>query len=416
MKILQSLVGVIGVVVVVLCWESWRDDTLFPMATALFVQSLQQQHKQNRRSRSDGYYAEPTTSSSFYETLSSSSSSSSPDHCSIAQTLGVKPGWMDFSPQFWKFAWKTHGRLLPLLHGLDKARTSDLDSCLKVLWCKALVGLDRSSPAYDGGLAYDMLPSGSRNLVRLPESLFPRLVHFVIELRTVFLDRALQEEIRHYQNDDQFNNMNNINKAAQKQMENEKDNNINNKNKSCRIRLVTLGAGYDTRSVKFLNSPYDGCCCQIDEAWELDIQQVVDSKSIMLQRLQSRRPVDRIPCLVAQDLTDANGLQSCLHRILKGDDDDDKNKNPWHTIFLVEGVLIYLNEDDKSQVLSLCAQGLRQESQTGSVLFADRIRKLRDPDISQMKTWLQSNGWDLVEQSFCVHPGKTRHMGAARVT
>lgn len=342
------------------------------------------------------------SSSSFYDTLAAFSSSETKkknDHVTtIAQQLGVKPGMMDFSPRFWKFAWRMHGRLLPLLHYWDKARTADLDNCLKVLWCKALVGLDQRSPAYDGGLAYDMLPSVTRRLVTLPERFFPRLVHFIIELRTVYLDRALREEIQHAKN--MFSVANNIN------------NHTSTSSSKCRIRLVTLGAGYDTRSVKFLNDD-DIMGWRINEAWELDMPQVVASKSIMLDRLQTRRPNAEIPRLIGQDLTDFEGLTQQLTKIL--DSDRDSNNVEWHTVFLVEGVLIYLKEADRSKVLSTCADMLKSHQQHGSFLFSDRIRKLRDPDTAQVQGWLRDDGWQLVDGSFCVHPGKARHMGAARV-
>lgn len=331
-----------------------------------------------------------TTRPSFYETLAASSSSK--DHVTIAQQLNVKPGMMDFSPRFWKFAWRSHGWLLPMLHFWDQARTSDLDNSLKVLWCKALVGLDRTSPACDDSLAYDMLPSITRRLVKLPEWFFPRLVHFIIELRTVFLDRALREEIQYAKKD-----------VCSTQQSTTKE----NQPSSCRIRLVTLGAGYDTRSVKFLN---DDKGWRIDEAWELDMPQVVSSKSIMLERLQARRPNAKIPQTIGQDLTDFERLRQQLSTIL-----DRSDKYEWYTIFVVEGVLIYLKEQDRSRVLSLCSEMLKSRKQHGSFLFADRIRKIRDPTASQVKSWLQSDGWELVDGSFCVHPGKARHMGAARV-
>jgi hypothetical protein len=279
----------------------------------------------------------------------------------------------------------------------DKARTPDLDNSLKCLWCKALVGLDKTSPAYDNGLAYDMLPSVSRWIVRLPERSFPRLVHFIIELRTIYLDRSLQEEIKYAK----------IILGCH------------------RIRLITLGAGYDTRSVKFLNNNNNRET--IDEAWELDIEQVIHSKSIMLKRLQHRRPTYNLPNLVRQDLTDTSRLTDVLDNIIRpkklddeNDDEDDENDdNEWYTIFVVEGVLIYLKEEDRSKVLSVCSKSLKKSGgggRGGSFLFADRIRKLRDPTPVQVESWLQSDGWNLVDNSFCVHPGKARHMGAARVT
>jgi O-methyltransferase involved in polyketide biosynthesis len=306
---------------------------------------------------------------------------------------------MDIAPQFWSLAWRMHGKLLPLLHMGDQARTSDLDNSLKVLWCKALVGLDKTSPVYDDGLAYDMLPSQSRWIVLLPERFFPRLVHFIIELRTAYLDRALQEEMKHAQRT-----------YATKTPKDALP--------LCRIRLITLGAGYDTRSVKFLNRHhrYHGERQHVDKAYELDMPQVIKSKSIMLDRLQARRSTTRVPRLISQDLTDFDGLQKELSRILHCNDDDDNNKSEeWHTIFLVEGVLIYLPEQDRSRVLFVCSEVLQRKNLHGSILFADRIRKLRDPDFMQVQKWLESDGWELVNGSFCVHPGKARHMGAARV-
>jgi hypothetical protein len=253
-------------------------------------------------------------------------------------------------------------------------------------------------------LAYDMLPSISRWIVQLPERFFPRLVHFIIELRTVYLDRALEEEIRHAKKTY-------VTEMSQDTLP------------LCRVRLITLGAGYDTRSVKFLNRHdrhhLDGSDWpHIDEAFELDLPQVIQSKSIMLDRLQTRRSTaSHVPHLISQNLTDFDGLQQQLSTILQCNDanDDDTQSQEWHTIFLVEGVLIYLKEEDRSRLLSLCSEMLKTKKLQGSFLFADRIRQLPDPDLVQVQTWLQSSGWELVNGSFCVHPGKARHMGAARV-
>jgi hypothetical protein len=277
-----------------------------------------------------------------------------------------------------------------------------------------------------------MLPSITRWIVLknpiLPLWIFPRLVHYVIELRTTFLNGALRNEIRHRYRQQQ--------QRLQQQKTKEK------------IRLISLGAGYDTRSIQFLNvedrGNEDSCSCKddvttgnievlrVDEAYELDMPDVVSSKTIMLTRLVQRRqqrraarlrnhtvedqePSTKLPTLMSQDLTDINGLKSCLDKIFSNNDDGGDGPATLYTIFLVEGVLIYLSEAQRSAVLSTCSQYLKDRGLHGSLLFADRIRKPSDPTLDEMKTWLDGDGWTLNDGSFAVHPGKARHMGIARV-
>jgi O-methyltransferase involved in polyketide biosynthesis len=99
------------------------------------------------------------------------------------------------------------------------------------------------------GLAYDMLPSGTRRILQLPGLFFPRLIHFNIELRTAYLNRALLQEI---------------------ELKPEK-----------KTVLITLGAGYDALLVRFLTSG------QVREAWELDVEPVVSLKESMLEQLDN---------------------------------------------------------------------------------------------------------------------------------
>jgi hypothetical protein len=335
------------------------------------------------------YYSNRLDASPQISSSTPSVFSPSQENIQLAERLDVQPARLDvYPPWFWRLCWRLHGRLLPILHAFDRARTRDLENCLKCLWCKAVNGLNPKSPAFDSRLAYDMLPSITRWAARFPFQFYPPLVHYIIELRTVFLNCALQEEIQRIHDDDQ----------------------------DCKIRLITLGAGYDTRSVKFLNE--DGTA-RLDDAWELDMQPVIKSKSVMLERLQIRRPSERLPSLVEQDLRDLKGLEKNLDQIMTTDQTKvDSNLGRWHTIFLVEGVLIYLKEEQRSNLLSFCSSYLqrRKESESnGSFLFADRIRRPRDTNLEQIKGWLQMDGWELVDNSFCVHPGKARHMGVARI-
>jgi len=392
--------------------------------------------------------------------LSSSLSphSSSSDHRDksivASQRLGVRPSRINFPPWFWKLSWKVHSVALPILHRWDKAPTPDLANCLKCVWCKALSANDKSSPVYEGpqGWTYDMLPSITRWFIIknpfLPLWFFPRLVHYVIELRTTFLNRSLRNEIRRYQEQEQVQSGNKEITTTAATTTTTTTTNDKKMTRTQKIRLISLGAGYDTRSIQFLNvnedyahnsrdsvivsvgvnDRIDRDAIRIDEAYEMDLPEVVSSKTIMLDRLVERRRTQhlherkevRLPILMSQNLKDVEGLKDSLDKIFMRDgttetNSDDNSNDYYYTIFLVEGVLIYLSEQQRSDVLSTCSQYLKDRDVQGSLLFADRIRKPSDPSVNDMKGWLDGDGWTLDEASFTVHPGKARHMGIARV-
>ena len=292
-------------------------------------------------------------------------------HDQIARSLNVRPG--SHAPRIiWRLSWRIHSWFLPLLHAFDTARARDFDSSLKCLWCKALASKDTTSPVYDLGIAYDMLPSKSRWIIALPNRIYPRLIHYNIELRTAYLDDAVRQ--------------------------------VRADHPDKKIRLITLGAGYDTRSVRFLTKN------TIDEAWELDIKDVLDSKMIMLERLKSRRPDCVQPNITSVDLNDVSSLRRTLSEITS-----DRDSN-WHTIFLFEGVLMYLKGEVPDQVLSACASCLQERRQSGSLVFSDFLRGVpTDGDVQTAKNRLAGDGWDLFESSWTVKPGSARHMGRARL-
>lgn len=310
----------------------------------------------------------------------------------MADRLGVRRG--SHAPRIvWKFSWRIHGYLLPLLHAWDQARSKDLDYSLKCLWCKALSGRDPDSPAFDGGMTYDMLPSGSRWILKLPRSFFPRLIHFNIELRTAYIDQALREEIAR----------------------------IRSRDAECRIQLITLGAGYDTRSTRFLTNGL------VDEAWELDVEAVMESKRIMLERLQQRRKkrkqAIKVPFLMTQDLNDLEGVKDVLSNALNDthttctEKAGEEGYPKCHTIFIFEGVLIYLRDGIPRRILSAISSIIQTRDRPASIIFADLFRDLRGMEsMDEIQTHFQRElGWDLDLNSFCVKPGLARHMGVARI-
>ena len=187
--------------------------------------------------------------------------------------------------------------------------------------------------------------------------MYPRLHHANVELRTAFLDKAVAGIVSPLDDDNDGN-------AAP--------------NTKARIRLVSFGVGYDVRSVKFLERKL------IDGAVELDLPQVVEAKARLLgpRQLLCRRPWlndVNMPLLLGVDFNDVEGLKGLLRDTLisKGDDPEDPSTGtPWHTIFVFEGVMIYLDEGVPSALLEATSAVLNEYGLDGSLCFADRLENV----------------------------------------
>jgi hypothetical protein len=332
----------------------------------------------------------------------------------VAARFQVQPG-SRLPRSFWRWSWKWHYKCLPLLHFGDSARAKDLDKSLRCLWCKAIAARNTASPVYDRGMTYDMLPRPGRWIVKLPNRLFPRLIHSNIELRTAYLDTFLREELHSAKSAWDAYSQNTTELGCDP--------------KHMKVRLITLGAGYDARSVRMLTEGL------VDEAWELDIETVAASKHVMLQRLRRRRHC-ALPTVIPTNLNDLEAFEKTLQGILYGRNDtssnerdiDDSYTAPWYTIFLTEGVMIYLDEGIPTKMLSICSKLAKQQQQQQSgsggatLLFTDLLRNVSSDDHApgkerdDAKVELQNSGWDLLESSWYVKPGLAKHMGTARLT
>lgn len=270
-----------------------------------------------------------------------------------------------------RISWRTHGKILPLLHWKDEARAQDVDVNLRVLWNKVITSLDKNSPAYEPEQwTFDMLP-WSRWILRLvPIRFFPRWLHANIELRTVYLNMAVDREI------DQ------VLPAGTK------------------IRIVTVGGGYDSRPTRLL------AWNRIQQAWELDLPHVTASKRTMLERLFQRRNIPiNAPQLAGVDLNDLDLVQTTLEDIAKED-----KRNEWHTILVSEAVLMYLDEGVPSKVLTMCRSVFGRKG-TVSLCFADRLEGVPQEDEDVGRQFLSQAGWKLVD--WLPKPGRACHMGIA---
>jgi O-methyltransferase involved in polyketide biosynthesis len=173
--------------------------------------------------------------------------------------------------------------------------------------------------------------------------------------------------------------------------------------KNKKVQLITLGGGYDARSIKFRERGL------IDQAIELDLPTVVDAKTKIFNshRLKRRRPAlsqDFFPHLYPVDLNNLDDVKTRLTSIVASRPSED-----WHTIFLFEGVMIYLNEGVPQGLLDICRTVLNQGS--GSLVFADRLERIPGGDYEIARSVLLEAGWRIV--TWQPKPGLARHMGVA---
>ena len=302
-----------------------------------------------------------------------------------AAAVGVKPANPKATKKTWQRAWRFHKRMLPVLHAFDRNKPPDSSLSLAVLWWKALSGNDMSSPAYDGGLSYDLLPRGTRIVVsRRLRRFYPRLHHANVEIRTAYLDRAIA---------------NAANEARQA-------------DPTKRIRLIMLGGGYDIRSLKLRQRGL------VDQAVELDLPDVVEAKQKLFQNRLLRRRRRRgmtdqdLPDMMSIDLNKLNDVKEKLNAICThGGDDSDWRQ--YHNIFVFEGVMIYLDAGCPSALLGVCSDVLNSHGLGGSLCFADRLENIPEGNLDDAIVELNSNGWELID--WLPKPGLARHQGSARL-
>lgn len=189
-----------------------------------------------------------------------------------------------------------------------------------------------------------------------------------------------------------------------------------------KIRLIVMGGGYDTRSMKLLEksllqnentthhellqqkrqsqhrggwrnilrrqtrfSPNKNAFDNITsnyydlECYELDLPEVVHAKRQLLQsRLFRRRPwlkdvaAYEYPKLISVNFNNLNDTQRALEEIILGrlekNNEDDLTVSSIDNIILFEGVMIYLDEGIPHSLLGLCSNVLSKQSNLGGAI------------------------------------------------
>jgi hypothetical protein len=350
--------------------------------------------------------------------------------------LDISPPW-NAPAWMWRFAWNVQRAVMPLLHFFDACAPKESYVNLSVLWWKAIAGNRRGSETDDGGIAHDLLPPVTRNIVGFPlASLYPKLHHQNVALRTAFLDRALNEIL------DELGPSDGRRADA------------DSSGSGSDVRVITLGAGFDTRSLRFRNpkasvptkihagkqkrgsvtEPSRARSRAVPQFFEIDLSSVVEQKRKILNRFLSRRPEfqGRLPSLLEADLNDLEGVQMQLKRVFDGSAEHEGSgsdpsissrqnrgaKKP--TIVLVEAVLMYLDQNKVVPLLSSCMKEAAQHSSSVHFCFADRFPDMPysdiDPDEERYAAEKLLKGINLELVSWQGKPGRARHMGVAKYT
>ena len=290
-----------------------------------------------------------------------------------ADYVGVAPPWR--APKWvWKRAWRLHGALLPALHFFEKETTRESCVNLRVLWLKALDG---------DAVAYSLLPRWTRLVVsRGVRRLYPRLHHANIAMRSAFLDDAVGAALR----DDPSSSSSSSSFAA-----------------GSDALVISLGAGFDTRSLRL--APRHGAAVR----WaEVDLPAVVAQKDRLLRRLPDATWAARPPPqLIAADLSRDAEVRAALAAAAR----QGAGGAAPRLVFVLEALLIYLEDDQVRAVLEECAR-YGTPDRPAALVFADRILRQQRVTQDQVRDALASAGWTSLV-SYCEKPGLARHMGLA---
>jgi hypothetical protein len=325
----------------------------------------------------------------------------------VAEYCGVQPPTnyrsIPVIKGFARWTWRQRVAVLRVLHWKDP--WTPVDSCinLECLWWKALSTTDPSSPCFEPlGYTYDMLPRPSRRLmIKSLRPLHPRWIHALLEVRMAYLNQAIQAERSQSQN-------------------------LTITDRG--VRVISLGAGYDVRSIRLLA---ESSSKQPIECFEFDLPSTIESKRQLVQERLSKRQGKRrkrievkenadtpltlqVPTMIGLDLNDILEFERQLQLIFASPHEETKEE-AWHTIFVVEGVLMYLDEGKAAAVLQACADAARKSvGCAASLCFADRLFDRFDCDPVPIQHELAKTGWKLHEWAPSPN-SNAKHIGIARL-
>lgn len=288
--------------------------------------------------------------------------------------------------RFARWTWRRRVDVLRVLHWNDPFTPIDTCINLECLWWKVLSTTDPASPCWEPeGYTYDMLPRPGRRLVTALRLWHPRWIHALLEVRMAYLSQAIANEM---------------------------EERVKNTTKTTRV--ISLGSGYDVRSIRMLQQQQQNTFQKL-ECYEFDLSSTVESKrKVFRERLLKRQRLKgghelTFPTMVGMDLNDSERFRQELNNILNNDPKE------VYTIFVVEGVLMYLQGGKASAILQACAETVTKNGGTASLCFADRLFDQSNCDLLPIQRQFQNVGWTLTE--WAPNPNaNAKHMGIAKTT
>jgi O-methyltransferase involved in polyketide biosynthesis len=160
---------------------------------------------------------------------------------------------------------------------------------------------------------------------------------------------------------------------------------------------------------------------RVQEAWELDLPVVIDGKRALLERLKERREKTKglvqLPELRSVDLNDLDAVNDVLAQFVR----HKKGGESWHTIYVIEGVMMFLNDGLPKELFQLFREVARAHGENASICFADHLTSSENNDSltdeeerETVKSLFNSAGWNHLIH-WAVKPGKARQMGCVRI-
>jgi len=146
--------------------------------------------------------------------------------------------------------------------------------------------------------------------------------------------------------------------------------------------------------------------------FELDLESVVSQKEKMFKRLIQRRPGSNInlPTLIGTDLNDLPAVKAQLQKVIQT-----RDGSGGRVIFLVEAVLMYLDQTKVFSLLELCVREATAQNNSVSFIFADRLPNVKVDEENPEKE--KAEGYQILEalglrvMDWMIKPGRARHMG-----
>jgi len=249
------------------------------------------------------------------------------------------------------------GYVFDLLHAFDDSGIEDSSKNLRVLWARAL--LHEAGEMHDP-IARELLPRATRDVTRW-DGLKPlaRFAEFVTS-RTKFIDGALDEFL-----------------AAQ----------------DGGVQLVLLGAGFDTRSMRYAETAKarpGGL-----KVFELDLPHVCEGKSGLWDRWAAGKDLPK-PTYIPYDLNDAGDPDKAAPLdVLRASGFDPAVP----TLFCSEAVLFYVDDLPKRRLFKdlLFAPSLHEDS---AVVLTDNLKPLlNSPFTHEARQFFAKGGFELLTHS-----------------